>query len=144
MQHFKQFYVMQAPLTRSRFAFCWFDLHGILHLPKNTKKKYSLYYYFPWWGGEGGGKGTPGNSWWGCAAQFSKSCPFLRPKNVIFHTHFQTKPRKSKPVFRPGLQAEIMSSSVRLECKQKTSSNAFEVRIPYIFYFFLIYLELKP
>ena len=95
-------------------------------------------------GGGGGGKDTPGNSWWGCAARFSKSCPFLRPKNVIFQPHFQTKPRKSIPVFRPGLQAEIMSSSLRLECKQKTSSNAFQVRIPYIFYFVLIYLKLKP
>ena len=94
--------------------------------------------------GEEGGKRTPGNSWWGCPARFSKSCPFLRPKNVIFHPHFQTKPRKSIPIFRPGLQAEIMSSSLRLECKQKTSSNAFQVRIPYIFYFVLIYLELKP
>ena len=38
--------------------------------------------------------GTPavGNSWWGCAARFSKSSPDLRPKNVIFHTRFQTWP----------------------------------------------------
>ena len=26
--------------------------------------------------------GTPGNSWW--------RCPYFRPKNVIFHTRFQT------------------------------------------------------
>ena len=44
------------------------------------------------------GGGTPGNSWWGCAARFSKSWPYFRPKNVIsdqtskFHTRFQTWP----------------------------------------------------
>ena len=47
--------------------------------------------------------GTPGNSWWGCAARFFKSWPDFRPKNVIFHTRFQTRPLKSIPVFRPGL-----------------------------------------
>ena len=36
--------------------------------------------------------GTPGNSWQGCAARFFKSRPDFRPKNVIFHTHFQTWP----------------------------------------------------
>ena len=50
--------------------------------------------------GEGGG-GTPGNSWWGCAALFSKSRLDFRVKSVIFarpfsdqtskmHTRFQT------------------------------------------------------
>ena len=28
--------------------------------------------------------GTPGNDWWGCAALFSKSLPYFRPKNFIF------------------------------------------------------------
>ena len=36
--------------------------------------------------------GIPGNSWWVCAARFSKSWPYFRPKNVIFHTRFQTRP----------------------------------------------------
>ena len=36
--------------------------------------------------------GTPGNSRWGFAARFSKSWPYFRPKNVIFHTRFQTRP----------------------------------------------------
>ena len=49
-----------------------------------------------------GGRGTPGNSWWGSAAQFSKSWPYFRPKIVIFHTRFQTWPLKFIPVFRPG------------------------------------------
>ena len=35
---------------------------------------------------------TPGNSWWGYAARFSKSWPYFRTKNVIFHTRFQTWP----------------------------------------------------
>ena len=33
---------------------------------------------------------TPGNSWCGCAARFSKSWPFSDQKNIIFHTHFKT------------------------------------------------------
>ena len=37
------------------------------------------------------------------AAWFSKSWPYLRPKNVIFHTRFQTRSVKSTPTFRPGL-----------------------------------------
>ena len=49
------------------------------------------------------GGGTRGNSWCGCAARFSKSWPDFRPKNVIFHTRFQTRTLKSIPVFRPGL-----------------------------------------
>ena len=39
-------------------------------------------------GGAGGG-GTPGNSCWGSSARFSKSGPYFRPKNVIFHTRFR-------------------------------------------------------
>ena len=31
-----------------------------------------------------------------------KTWPDFRPKNVIFHTGFQTRPLKSIPVFRPG------------------------------------------
>ena len=61
-------------------------------------------------------------------------------KNVIFHTRFQTRPLKSIPVFRPGLKAEIMSSLLRLERKQKNSSNPFRIRI---FSFFLTHSELK-
>jgi len=43
-------------------------------------------------GEEGGGGRNPVNSWWGweCATRFSKSWPYFRPKNVIFHTRFQT------------------------------------------------------
>ena len=40
-----------------------------------------------------GGGGTPGNSWWGCTARFSKSRPYFWPKNVIFHIRFQTWPK---------------------------------------------------
>ena len=52
------------------------------------------------WSPEGG---TTGNSWWGCGARFSESWPYCRPKNVIFHTHFQTRSLKSIPIFGPGL-----------------------------------------
>ena len=41
-------------------------------------------------GGGGGGRGTPRNSWWGCAARVFKSRPYFRPKHAIFHTLFQT------------------------------------------------------
>ena len=66
-----------------------------------------------------GGRGTPGNSWWGCTAVFSKSWPYFRPKNVPFQTRFQTWPLKFLPcILRPGLK-EIMSSLLRLEQQQK-------------------------
>ena len=45
------------------------------------------------------------------------------------HTRFQTRPLKSTRVFRPGRSAEIMSSLLRLERKQKICSNAFRIRI---------------
>ena len=59
-------------------------------------------------------------------ARFFKSRPYFRPK-VPFST----------PVFRPDLQnpypisekAEIMSSLLRLEGRQKNSSNPFRIRI---------------
>ena len=35
---------------------------------------------------------------WGCAARFSKPWPYFRPKYIIFHTPFQTWPRKSVPI----------------------------------------------
>ena len=74
--------------------------------------------------------GTPGNSWWWCAARFSKSILILfRTKNVILHTRFQTRPLNSIPVFRPG---------VRLQRKQKKSSNPFPIPI----FPFLTHLEL--
>ena len=38
----------------------------------------------------------------GCAARFSLSWPYFRPKHVIFHTRFKTWPLKSIPVFKPG------------------------------------------
>ena len=55
--------------------------------------------------------------------------PISDQKNAIFHTHFQTRPVKSIPVFRPGLWAEFMLSFLRLERRQKNSSNPFRIRI---------------
>ena len=77
------------------------------------------------------------NSWWGC-----KSLPYFRPKIVIFYTCFQTRPLKSIPVSRPGLQAKIMSLLLRLERKPKNSSNPLILEFAY-FSFFLLHLELK-
>ena len=45
----------------------------------------------------------PGNSWWGCAARFSKSWIYFRPKHVIFYTRFQTWPLNSIPILGPCL-----------------------------------------
>ena len=60
-------------------------------------------------------EGTTGNSGWGCAAQFSKSWPYFRPKNVIFHTLFQTIPLKSIPVFRPESANTLIHSRSSLK-----------------------------
>ena len=88
------------------------------------------------------------------AAWFSKSWPYFRPKNVIFHTRFQTRSVKSTPTFRPGLlgSSRLSDSEGKLPVSQfsgrpnylgawnrqtKNSSNAFRIRI-YLFrsYFF--------
>ena len=87
-------------------------------------------------------RSTPGNSWWGCAARFSESWPYFRPKNVIFHTRFQTRLalKSTIPIFRPGPKAEIMSSFLGLECKQKF----LRIHFKFIYFFFvLMYLKLK-
>ena len=42
-----------------------------------------------------GGGGSPGNSWWGCAAQFSKSRPYFPISDQ--------KMTSSTPVFRPDI-----------------------------------------
>jgi len=41
---------------------------------------------------------TSRNSWWGYAVWLFKSWPYFKPKNVIFHTRFQTWPLKSIPL----------------------------------------------
>ena len=64
----------------------------------------------------------------GSDARFFKYWPYFGPKNVIFHTCFQTLPLKSIPVFRSGLYAEIMLSLLRLQRKQKSSSKRFRIR----------------
>ena len=65
------------------------------------------------------GGGTPGNSWWGCVAGSLNPDLISDQRLVIFHICFQTRPLKSIPAFRPGLQAQIMSSIRRLKRKQK-------------------------
>ena len=77
----------------------------------------------------GRGGGTPWNYWWGCAAQFSKSRPHFGPKNVIFHSRFQTWPLR------------IVSSLLRLEEEQKRFLK-YHSQFVY-FFFFLPHLELK-
>ena len=64
----------------------------------------------------------------GVAACFLKSSPNFRPKNVIFHTRFQTRPLKSMPVFRPGLLigTNYVIITWPLERKQKIIQIHFE------------------
>ena len=57
------------------------------------------------------------NSWWGCAARFSKSWPYFRPKNVTFHTRFQTWPLKPT-THSQTWPSRIVSSLLRLEQQQ--------------------------
>ena len=68
-------------------------------------------------------------AWWGCAARFSKSRPYFRPKMSFF-----------TPVFRPGPK-EIMSSLHRLEQQQK---RFLIIHFQFAhFSFLLTYLKLK-
>ena len=75
--------------------------------------------------------------------------PFLSPnpdpisnqKCVVFHTRCQTRTLKCMPVFRPGVLAEIMLSSLRLERKHKNSSNPFRIRI-FVFLSFSLGIEM--
>ena len=57
-------------------------------IPKNTKKFTG---------------GTTGNSWWGCAARFSKSLPYFKPNKCHFSPPFQTWRLNSIPILIPGL-----------------------------------------
>ena len=89
-----------------------------------------------------GGRGTPGNSWWGCTAVFSKSWPYFRPKNVTFQTRFQTWPLKFLPcILRPGLK-EIMSSLLRLEQQQKRFLKI-HFELAYFFFFLSFSVEIE-
>ena len=90
--------------------------------------------------------GTPKNHWRGCAARFSKSWPYFRPKHGIFHTGFQTWPLKSILVFKPGgghktqhtcLRRQIISSLLRWERQQK---NIFlKIHFEFAYYGFISY-----
>ena len=63
--------------------------------------------------------GTPGNSWWWCAARFSKSWPYFRPKNVLFRTRFQSWRWSQNAALITCLhKTEIMSSLLRLKPQQ--------------------------
>ena len=45
---------------------------------------------------------SPGKYFVGVCCLVLQTLTYFRPKNVICHTHFQTWPVKSVPVFRPG------------------------------------------
>ena len=60
--------------------------------------------------------GTPGNSWWGCAARFSKFWPDFRPKNVIFHTRFRTRPLKFQTL--PLGRNYVIINKIRVQTKK--------------------------
>ena len=103
-----------------------FRLYSVLPRHVVNKTGCNLLIEMHYFGSPGG---TPRNSWWGCAAWFSKSWRYFRLwKTVIFHTRFQTRPLKSIPVSRPVLQAEIMLALLSLERKQNYSSNPIRIR----------------
>ena len=88
----------------------------------------------------GGGVGTPGNSWWKCAAQFSKSWPYFRTKNVIFHTRFQTRSLKSVPISDLAFRQKLCYHYVDYSANKKNSSNPFQIRI-FLFLFYSFGIE---
>ena len=71
------------------------------------------------WTPEGG---TTGNSWWGCAARFSESWPYFRPKNVIFHTRLQNRSLKSIPIFVASHE-DVLRGSSRVRAPQTGTRN---------------------
>ena len=68
------------------------------------------------------GGGTPGSSWWGCAAWFSKSWAYFRPKNVISQTCFQPRPLKSMVYDICRLQTADCRPQIA-DCKLKDTKN---------------------
>ena len=77
--------------------------------------------------------GTPGKPWWGCAAPFSKSWPYLRLKMIL-----------STPDFRLSHYNPDPFSDLKLlrfkNASKKISQNLFRIRI---LSFFLIQLEVN-
>ena len=70
-------------------CFCrWNWLSG--NLVDHNRKTFSKFATLSTRGGS-----IPGNSWWGCAAPFSKLWPHFRLKNVIIDTRFQTWPLRT-------------------------------------------------
>ena len=74
--------------------------------------------------------GTPGNSWWGCAARFSKSWPYVKPKKFHsphpfsdlaskIHTSFSDLEVVIKRNITCLHKTEIMSSSLTLKPQRK-------------------------
>ena len=61
---------------------------------------------------------TPGNSWWGCVTRLSKSWPHFSPKNVIFHTRFQTwgpfleSPKSNIQIEMERIRARVLASKL--------------------------------
>ena len=78
---------------------------------------------------DSGPVGTPGNSWWKCAVLFSKSWPYFRPENFIFHTRLSDQTSKIHTHFQTR---NIMSWLLRFERKQKISSNAFWIILMFL------------
>ena len=57
-----------------------------------TWRAWYFQFFLVWARSKSRGRGTPGNSWWGCAARFPRSWLYFRPKMSF-----------STPVFRPDL-----------------------------------------
>ena len=75
---------------------------------------------------------TRGDSSWGCAARFSKSWHYFRPKICHFTDLFSDQTSKIHTCFQvPDLafRQKLCHHYLDSVCKQKNSSNAFRIRI---------------
>ena len=90
----------------------------------------------------GGGEGYSWEFLVGACRPVLQILTRFQTKKVIFHTCFQTGPLKSIPVFRPGLSAETILSLLKLEGRQKNTSNPHDLEFSY-FSLFPIHLQLK-
>ena len=74
---------------------------------------------------EPGGGGTPGNSWWECAARFSK---FQTP-NFIFYSHFQTYSKIQTRFQSLLLRNYVIITQISERRKKIPYKNPLQIRI---------------
>ena len=94
-------------------------------------------------------EGTPGNSWWGCAARFPKSWPYFRPKKCHFPDPFSDQgpvSRKSRKLTgRKAVVVYVQERGFNSLASNiiKLSVNETKCNFSFLLSFFLTHLELK-